>query len=153
MKKLYDLSDTHIKIIKNVMKENAACNTEAAALRYIIESYENEKTQSEKITELVLNEIEEQFAERLNQIEYAVKETEKKSHILIDVINTILFNIPNINHVVSPCLLYTSDAADDLTHVVSPGAVEHNVITESKQIHEKKLRKKKQYRDNRRENK
>ena len=135
MKKLYDLSDTHIKIIKNVMKENAACNTEAAALRYIIESYENEKTQSEKITELVLNEIEEQFAERLNQIEYAVKETEKKSHILIDVINTILFNIPNINHVVSPV------------------AVEHNVITESKQIHEKKLRKKKQYRDNRRENK
>lgn len=135
MKKLYDLSDTHIKIIKNVMKENAACNTEAAALRYIIESYENEKTQSEKITELVLNEIEEQFAERLNQIEYAVKETEKKSHILIDVINTILFNIPNINH------------------VVSHGAVEHNVITESKQIHEKKLRKKKQYRDNRRENK
>lgn len=135
MKKLYDLSDTHIKIIKNVMKENATCNTEAAALRYIIESYENEKTQSEKITELVLNEIEEQFAERLNQIEYAVKETEKKSHILIDVINTILFNIPNINH------------------VVSAGAVEHNVITESKQIHEKKLRKKKQYRDNRRENK
>lgn len=135
MKKLYDLSDTHIKIIKNVMKENAACNTEAAALRYIIESYENEKTQSEKITELVLNEIEEQFTERLNQIEYAVKETEKESHILIDVINTILFNIPNINH------------------VVSPGAVEHNVITESKQIHEKKLRKKKQYRDNRRENK
>ena len=123
MKKLYDLSDTHIKIIKNVMKENAACNTEAAALRYIIESYENEKTQSEKITELVLNEIEEQFAERLNQIEYAVKETEKKSHILKDVIKTILFNIPNINH------------------VVSPGAVEHNVITESKQIHEKKLRK------------
>ena len=135
MKKLYDLSDTHIKIIKNVMKENAACNTEAAALRYIIESYENEKTQSEKITELVLNEIEEQFAERLNQLEYAVKETEKESHILIDVINTILFNIPNINH------------------VVSPGAVEHKVITESKQIHEKKLRKKKQYRDNRRENK
>lgn len=39
----------------------------------------------------------------------------------------------------------------NINHVVSPGAVEHNVITESKQIHEKKLRKKKQYRDNRRE--
>lgn len=87
MKKLYDLSDTHIKIIKNVMKENAACNTEAAALRYIIESYENEKTQSEKITELVLNEIEEQFAERLNQIEYAVKETEKESLLWKTVIS------------------------------------------------------------------
>ena len=60
-----------------------------------------------------------------------MKETEKNSHVLIDVVNTILFQM-NINH------------------LVSPGAIEHNVITESKKIHEKSLRKKKQYKDNKR---
>ena len=116
MKKIFELKEQQIKIIQQVMNEKPECNTEAAALRYIIESYDYEKSEAERITKIVLTSM----------------ETEKNSHILIDVINTILFKM-NINH------------------LVSPGAIEHDVITESKKIHEKSLRKKKQYKDNKRE--
>lgn len=132
MKKIFELKEQQIKIIQQVMNEKPECNTEAAALRYIIESYDYEKSEAERITKIVLTSMEKILSERLDRLEYAVKETEKNSHILIDVINTILFQM-NINH------------------LVSPGAIEHDVITESKKIHEKSLRKKKQYKDNKRE--
>lgn len=119
MKKIFELKEEQIEIIRKVMKQHPECNTEAAAIRYIIESYNYEKSEAERISE------------KLERLEYAVKETEKNSHVLIDVVNTILFQM-NINH------------------LVSPGAIEHNVITESKKIHEKSLRKKKQYKDNKR---
>ena len=119
MKKIFELKEEQIEIIREVMKQHPECNTEAAAISYIIESYNYEKSEAERISE------------KLERLEYAVKETEKNSHVLIDVVNTILFQM-NINH------------------LVSPGAIEHNVITESKKIHEKSLRKKKQYKDNKR---
>ena len=50
MKKIFELKEQQIKIIQQVMNEKPECNTEAAALRYIIESYDYEKSEAERIT-------------------------------------------------------------------------------------------------------
>ena len=43
MKKIFELKEEQIEIIREVMKQHPECNTEAAAIRYIIESYNYEK--------------------------------------------------------------------------------------------------------------
>lgn len=59
--KIFELKEQQIKIIQQVMNEKPECNTEAAALRYIIESYDYEKSEAERITKIVLTSMEKSY--------------------------------------------------------------------------------------------
>lgn len=90
MRKHYDLMNSHIKIIHEVMEEEGF-RFEVDALRFIIVNYKKNKDAAEEVVKA----FDEKYKDLFTRLRLATRTSEQNSIVLLDAINTLLFEFQN----------------------------------------------------------
>lgn len=112
-RKQYILSEEHVNVIHDVMKEKGF-NTEVNALAYIISEYKNRQELPNEIVKC-FNEVNGAWMERLR---WAAQSAEQNSQIMLDVINTLMFekdpeSVVTTDEIMHPVIAQSKDRIKD----------------------------------------
>lgn len=132
-KKIFNLSAEELEIIESV-REQHNYKTQVEALRYLLQSYKNGRTESEKskeIAEAVLEIFLKNYEASWKRLYMSTRQTDKKISILMDAVNTVLVE-------------------NAYEHNISVDVAESPVFSEAKESLKVKIQKRKQYRDRQR---
>lgn len=88
MKKIFNLEEEHLKIIKDIMHDHPELKSESAALRYIISSYPTQK----KLCDQIAIRTSQDIKKEIRMLRNSVKASDQNTEIILDILNTLLFH-------------------------------------------------------------